>query len=68
MAVAGAPPVFHFAAQSAQIVRGDLGQQPIVPDRKNVTIENCFPHGVGALRHARFLEPTLAHSPEVLSN
>src|SRR5262245_28879639 len=57
----------HFIAQRAEIVRRDLGQQAVLPNRQDIPVEDSLPHRPSAFRHTRFLEPTFADGAELLS-
>jgi hypothetical protein len=56
--------VFHLDALCPEIVRRDLGEPPAFPYREDVTVENRFAHGPGAIRHRRVFEPALTNDSE----
>uniref|UniRef100_A0A0N4ZGT4 LigA n=1 Tax=Parastrongyloides trichosuri TaxID=131310 RepID=A0A0N4ZGT4_PARTI len=61
----GRAPLHDGLAMGAQVVRRDLGEQPVAPLRQDLPVEDGPPHVARAVRHGRGVHPLLRHMREV---
>jgi len=61
----GSTPLHDGLAMGAQVIRRDLGEQPVVPLRQDLPVEDGPPHVARAVRHGRLVHPLLRHMGEV---
>ena len=59
-------PFHDLGAVCAQVIRRDLGQQPIPPDGLEFALEDGAAHGARAVGHGRACQPLLSELTEAL--